>query len=194
MALLNRQIYQMGPLLRVQWQADGEDQQQVRSRGSVWLERSVLERLRTGLVPAASATQPSPCWVWTGPVDGEGKGVIYNQERTWPIHRLLYVIEFGPLSERQVLSSVCGVPRCCNPHHHRAAAHGPIPRPQVDPTRYPRCRHGHAMTPENTYVYRGKTLCRDCHVAAQARYYASTARRTRVPRTTSRNGRSSPSR
>ena len=111
----------------------GETDEQTRLRGSLWLERGVLERLRVGLLPAAPPPEkahvpPSSCWLWTGPVDGGGRGVIYNQERTWNINRLLYTLQYGPLSERDLLYSTCGVARCCNPWHHTAVARGPVTR------------------------------------------------------------------
>ena len=177
MTLLGKQVDQLGPMLRLRWEAEGETEPQVKARGTLWLERAVLERLKTGLLPAQrpptkAHVHPSPCWLWTGPVDGEGKGVIYNQGHAWNINRLLYTIQYGPLSERVLLYSTCGVPRCCNPYHHVALDRGPIRRPVMDLLQrmYPRCRNGHAMTPENTYVFGGKAMCRDCRAAAQARY------------------------
>jgi len=179
MALLEKQIYQMGPLLRVQWLAQNETPQEARGqRGTLWLERLALERLRSGLIPTQRPSgkdhvHPSACWVWTGPVDGEGKGVIYNQNQGWMIHRLLYTIQFGPIKDRTLLYSTCGVARCCNPHHYVAVDRGPIRRPVLSPmqrTQYPRCRNGHPMTPENCYIFQGKTMCRDCRAAAQQRY------------------------
>jgi hypothetical protein len=176
-ALLAKDIYHMGPLLRLQWQADGETEEQKKGRGSLWLERAVVDRLRTSLVPmnrpeGASHVHPSQCWVWTGPVDGEGKGIVYNQDRGWMAHRLLYVIQFGPITERTLLYSTCGVARCCNPHHYTAVDRGPVKRQAMGftQTQHPRCRYGHAMTPENTYVFQGKPMCRDCRAAAQQRY------------------------
>jgi hypothetical protein len=182
-ALLHKQVREMGPLLRLQWEAPGEEPGAAAARGKLWLERVALERLRQGLVPASAPpgkdhVHPSQCWVWTGPVDGEGKGVIYNQNQTWPIHRLLYVIQHGPISERVLLYSTCGVPRCCNPMHYVALDRGPIRRPVIDLIQgaYPRCRNGHLMTPQNTYMFGGKAMCRDCRAAAQSRYRQRTGR------------------
>lgn len=178
MALLNRQVYSMGPLLRLQWEREGEAPEQVKARGSLWLERGVLESLRRCLIPAqAPPDKPhvhgSSCWLWTGSVDGEGKGIVYNQDKGWTVHRLLYTIQHGPLSERTLLYSTCGVARCVNPLHHTAVDRGPIRRPRLAPftsTQYPRCKYGHALSPENTYLFQGKPMCRDCRAAAQARY------------------------
>jgi hypothetical protein len=182
-ALLHKQIKEMGPLLRLQWERDGEPPQATAFRGKLWLERAALERLRSGLIPAdpppgKDHVHPSQCWVWTGPVDGEGKGVIYNQDKAWPIHRLLYVIQHGPIIERVLLYSTCGVARCCNPMHYVAMDRGPIRRPVIDHIRgqFPECRNGHPMSPENTYLHNGKFMCRDCRAAAQARYRRRTGR------------------
>ena len=178
MALLSKQVVTMGPLLRLQWERAGEPEEQTKARGSLWLERGVLEALKRNLLPAAppegkAHVHPSSCWMWTGTVDGEGKGMVYNQGKGWSVHRLLYTIQHGPLSERTLLYSTCGVQRCVNPMHYTAVARGPVARNRLDPftsTQHPRCKNGHAMTPENTYLFQGKPMCRDCRAAAQARY------------------------
>jgi hypothetical protein len=182
MALLDKQVTQMGPLLRLQWHGDGEPPEAARQRGNLWLERAILEDLRNRLVPMSPpdghpSLHGSPCWVWTGPVDGDGRGIVYNQGKGWTISRLLYTIEFGPLGERTMLYTACGVPRCCNPHHFVPVDRGPVRRSPFGftQTRYPRCRNGHAMTPENTYLFEGKPMCRDCRAAAQRRYRGRTA-------------------
>jgi len=176
MALLEKHVYQMGPLLRLQWQVPGEPPPEAKARGSLWLERSLLEALRARLVPMSPPDPKlSQCWVWTGPVDGDGRATVYNQDKQWTVPRLLFTIEFGPLSERVVLYSACGVPRCCNPNHYLPVNRGPIRRPKTSfftPQVAPRCRYGHALTPANTYVYQGKVMCRDCRAAAQRRYRA----------------------
>lgn len=175
MTLPERQVSHMGPLLRLQWLRHGDDA----PRGSLWLERGVLERLRIGLIPvnppAAVPESAGMCWVWTGPVDAEGRGVVYNQEKAWHIHRLLYVIQYGPLDARTHLSAGCRNQRCCNPKHQIASERGPIERQPLHRVfgRYPRCKNGHPLTPENVYVFEGKPMCRDCRAAAQARYRRS---------------------
>jgi hypothetical protein len=172
--LPEKQVYHMGPLLRVQWNHPREPEHE--RKGSLWLERGVLERLRVGLIPVTPPVplqaDAGPCWVWTGPVDAEGRGMVYNQEQAWHIHRLLYTIQHGPLSPRVHLHSACGNTRCCNPLHQQPIERGPIERPasHLVAGRYPRCKNGHALSPENVYVFEGKPMCRDCRAAAQARY------------------------
>jgi hypothetical protein len=175
MTLPERQIYNMGPLLRVQWRlgVEGRDAFQ---RRALWLERGLMERIRTALIPMRPpdppppGLHPSPCWVWSGPVDAEGKGLVYNQDKRWPLHRLLYVISRGPLPDRIHLLPVCQNQRCCNPMHQLQVERGPITRPQGMDAMYPRCKYGHLMSPENTYEFQGKVMCRDCRAVAQARY------------------------
>lgn len=177
MTLPERQIFHMGPLLRLQWRHAGDSNEQSIRRGRLWIERDVLERIKVSLIPMAPpgppsppGLHPSPCWVWTGPVDAEGRGVVYNQESRWPVHRLLYVIDHGPLPDRIHLFSKCGNPRCCNPRHQDAVPRGPVPRPAGGEGMYPRCKRGHLLSPANTYVFQGKTMCRDCRAQAQSRY------------------------
>jgi hypothetical protein len=117
--------------------------------------------------PSGKATA---CWVWTGPVDVTGRPMIYNQEQSWPIARLLYVIQNGPLTERQVVSNDCGVTRCCRPDHHRVENKGPIRRPPYAAGTLPVCANGHPQYPENRYTFRGKVYCRMCHADNQRRY------------------------
>ena len=180
MALLDKQITHMGPLLRLQWRRGEEPLEETKARGTLWIERGVLERLKSCLVPMAAPERPpekaqvhpSPCWVWTGPVSSDGRAMIYNQDRAWQVNRLLYTIQHGLISERTLLYSACGVPRCCNPMHQQAIDSGPIarPSPAMLKRRYPRCKRGHLMTPENSYTFQGKIMCRDCRAQAQSRY------------------------
>ena len=143
----------------------------------------MLERLRVGLIPCTPPNHlpatSGPCWVWTGPVDAEGRGMVYNQDKAWHIHRLLYVIQHGPLSPRTHLHSACGNARCCNPLHQDAVERGPVARPPLQQVagRYPRCKNGHPLSPANVYVFEGKPMCRDCRAAAQARYRQREGRR-----------------
>lgn len=107
----------------------------------------------------------------------DGYPTIYNQDQSWNVARLIYTIQFGPLLDRVQLYSTCGVPRCCNPLHRMAVETGPIPRPQAGQVRgrYPMCRNGHILTPQNVYLFQGKPMCRDCRAAAQSRYRQNVA-------------------
>ena len=176
MSLTTKHLYHMGPLLRVQWQRGDEPENERVRRGSLWIEKPLLERLRAGLVPAVPPSTHQQlmgdCWLWTGPADSDGRATVYNNERSWAVHRLLYVIEHGPLEDRVHLIPACGVGRCCNPHHQMQVDRGPVPRPPSSVARgkYPVCRNGHVLTPQNVYLFQGKPMCRDCRAAAQARY------------------------
>ena len=101
------------------------------------------------------------CWFWVGPLDTGGRPMVYNQNRQWPVVRLLYVIQNGPLPERRHLINTCGQPRCCRPDHFREEARGPIDRPRYTTGTMPVCANGHPQYPQNQYIFRGKAYLPD---------------------------------
>ena len=157
----------LGSFIRLRWTGSG-----------AWLERDTLERLRVNLVPMKppeGAPTKGGCWVWVGPVLTTGRPVLYHKNDILSVPRLLWVLQNGPLSERETLKGLCGVGRCCNPDHRRIERTGPVTRRSLRPGQeweYPRCKRGHVQTPENVYHYQGKTMCRDCRAANQRKYRA----------------------
>lgn len=60
---------------------------------------------------------PNECWLWTGSTHGRGYGRVDFDNRTWQVHRLIFVsINGDPGPGLQVCHS-CDVMRCCNPRH-----------------------------------------------------------------------------
>jgi hypothetical protein len=58
---------------------------------------------------------PQECWLWTGPVDRYGYGVV---ARTGRAHRLVWEQHHGrKLGIDEVVRHSCDNPRCCNPKH-----------------------------------------------------------------------------
>jgi len=150
----------------------------IAERGSLWIERGVLQYIRERLLPVVlppGERLSKDCWFWVGPLDTGGRPMVYNQNKQWPVVRLLYVIQNGPLSERSHLVNTCGQPRCCRPDHFKQEARGPIARPVYTHGTMPVCVKGHPQYPQNQYIFRGKVYCRMCHADAQRRY--SRARR-----------------
>jgi len=86
----------------------------------------ILEKFwnRVELVPFTT------CWLWNGPVDKDGYGVIsigmqYLTYKARPCraHRVSWELHFGEIPKgAQVLHS-CDVPSCVNPSHLRLGTH-----------------------------------------------------------------------
>ena len=157
-------VIQFGPMIGLSWPDNTR----------LWVQRVDVEYLRLHLLPARSprADLPGSCWVWTGPVASDGRPVMQVAGNTTSVRRMLYDIEFGPLSVRDYLSTACGVGRCVNPHHTLAEGRGPVrgKAPPRDTSGYDRCKHGHALTPDNSYLYQGRKMCRVCRAEAERRY------------------------
>lgn len=119
------------------------------------------------------------CWLWTGPLNPKGYGVL----RCTLVHRVVYEMLVGPIPAGLQLDHLChnedfdclGGPtcvhrRCVNPAHL-------LPSTAKENTRRSRntpaaknvlktvCINGHDYSPENTAVYGGKRYCRQCYRA-----------------------------
>lgn len=59
------------------------------------------------------------CWLWTGTVNHKGYGYITDKpSRTrWSVHRLSYVMAFGPIPEGRSVCHRCDTPACVRPEH-----------------------------------------------------------------------------
>ncbi|WP_374329204.1 HNH endonuclease [Streptomyces sp. PSKA30] len=115
----------------------------------------------------------SGCWLWTGSCNREGPsgyGIVRYQGKTHLVHRVGFRLLVGEIPEGfQVSHAQPRWPhhtRCCNPNHLEAVTREEaLGRRDWDRARARRthCRHGHAYTPENTYLDpRGFQQCRAC--------------------------------
>ncbi|TMD08296.1 MAG: HNH endonuclease [Chloroflexi bacterium] len=119
-------------------------------------------------------TEPEPntgCWLWTGPVRGQGYGGLYipNGKRggvAFYAHRASYMVFRGPIPKGQQLDHLCRVRLCVNPAHlecvtgaeNRRRGNG-FSGVQVRRTHCPR---GHPYDAANTYKNRGHRSCKIC--------------------------------
>jgi len=122
------------------------------------------------------------CWLWRGARywnSGGGYGGFWLNGHTRLAHRVAYQLWVGPIPQGLHLDHIChngsSCPggdscahrRCVNPQHLEPVTreanvlrgHGITAKNLVKT----HCPANHPLTPENTYVYRGKRSCRRCH-------------------------------
>ena len=143
------------------------------------------------------------CWDWQGGAHSKGYGKISAEGRSLRASRVSWELHYPdkPIGELCVCHT-CDRPICVNPEHlflgtHKDNAHdafqkgrrksrvpkarkfrgfiGPK-RPKGRPLRRDTCKHGHAMTEENTYRWKRKDggenkMCRAC-ITARNRAHA----------------------
>ncbi len=125
-----------------------------------------------------SKISPEPnsgCWLWTGGLRDkkEGYGGLGWGGKSWRSHRLVYTLLVGPIPAELDIDHKCRNRLCCNPEHLEAVTRREnILRGEgiaAARSAQTHCNKGHELTPENTYIYRGRN-CRACHKAASLRY------------------------
>jgi HNH endonuclease len=117
-----------------------------------------------------------PCWEWlAGLGSATGYGNFWLDGRTVSAHRFAYIDVLGPVPDGLDLDHLCRNRGCVNPHHLEPVTETVnILRgtsPMARNARKTSCIHGHAFTPENTYVdKRGRRTCCLCRDLAVIRY------------------------
>jgi hypothetical protein len=101
------------------------------------------------------------CWLWNSSRVDRGYGRIRLDGRQTPAHRVAYEILRGPIPAGLETDHLCQVHWCVNPDHLEMVTHEENMR-RADSSHKAFCIHGHALTPDNLYVYRGKRSCRIC--------------------------------
>lgn len=143
---------------------------------------------------------PNGCWEFPQIDRGSGYGVLHDRA-TGPGNVLMHRWSFehfrGPIPEGMQIDHLCHTRdasclgghdclhrRCVNPEHLEPVT---LPEnvlrgrgPFAENARKTHCKRNHALTPDNTYIYRGTRSCRACKVAATRRWRetGSTSERT----------------
>ncbi len=140
--------------------------------------------------------QGDGCWKWVGSVRSGGYGqVSFNGER-WLVHRLVYSLLKGPITEGQQLDHQCHTSdckvapcphrRCCNPDHLKpSTCKDNLNRGRHAQKEKTHCPAGHAYTGANLGQRHGGRRCLECHRQReldrgrkQSRYTGTRVRKT----------------
>lgn len=112
---------------------------------------------------------PDTCWLWLGARTVRGYGHLSWNGRHSLVHRVVYEEMVGPIPEGLTIDHRCFVIDCCNPDHlEPVTMRENLLRARARQTH---CYRGHEFTPENTYLYLGKS--RRCRACARDRGYAA---------------------
>lgn len=110
------------------------------------------------------------CWIWTGYIDKDGYGMLTDRSR-YLVHRISYQLYNGKIIDNMVIDHLCKNRKCVNPNHLDMITKQENNLRSSSPSsiniRKKKCKHGHILTNENTYIqkftYRKpRRLCRKC--------------------------------
>lgn len=110
-------------------------------------------------IPACTNAAES-CWLWSGSRTNNGYGVLSWRDpgrkgRSMAAHRFAYRLLVGEIPQGLELDHLCRVRDCVNPAHLEPVTRDEnMRRAGARPwwSKISRCKRGHEMTPENTYV------------------------------------------
>ena len=134
--------------------------------------RPLIERFMGMVAPEPN----SGCWLWTGPDNGTGYGVMTVGSRSdgtngsKTAHRISYELFCGEIPSDLIVMHKCDVRCCVNPDHLTLGTKHDNTSDMLRKGRGARqkqkaCLHGHPFTPENTSlrkIYGRKSFARIC--------------------------------
>lgn len=124
---------------------------------------------------------PDGCWMWGGPMNPGGYGVVCHEGKRVPAHRYTYEMAVGPIPSDKQIDHLCRVRACCNPAHLEVVTQRENTLRGVGLSainaRKTACHRGHELTGGNVSYYRSTTggigrCCLACKRAASLRYHA----------------------
>lgn len=139
-------------------------------RGHVMtLSSTPLQRI----VSKIRITPDSSCWVWGGTCNRNGYGEI-KIGKTRYVHRVMYELLVGPISQGMQIDHLCRNRACCNPFHlEQVTQQENVMRgfsPSANGARQTHCNSGHLFDESNTfYNMKGHRICLKCRKLANQR-------------------------
>lgn len=103
----------------------------------------------------------SGCWHWYGYVHPKGHGMMTLKRVTHYAHRYVYERLIGPVPAGLVLDHLCRVPRHLEPVTSKTNVLRGVGL-SAQNARKTHCDHGHELSADNIYAWRGDRLCREC--------------------------------
>lgn len=123
----------------------------------------------------------TPCCIFNGGlVQGYGQITLSSQldgkRRKVRVHRYVWELVNGPVPGGLPLDHLCRQPACCNPEHLEPVTDRENTMrglgPDAQRARFAamtHCKRGHEFTAENTRIYKGGRVCRECEREHRAR-------------------------
>ncbi|HEY6021612.1 MAG TPA: HNH endonuclease signature motif containing protein [Candidatus Paceibacterota bacterium] len=115
---------------------------------------------------------PEECWPWLASTSDAGYGAFSVGKRYINAHRFAYESIIGPIPDGLTLDHRCRNRACVNPAHLEPVSRGENTLRGKTITAANRakthCPKGHEYTPENTYNWSNRRVCKTCHKAKTA--------------------------
>ncbi len=121
------------------------------------------------------------CHLWQGYKDKDGYGRFRLLNKKETASRIAYRISFGSIPKGMLICHTCDNPPCVNPKHlfigtYKDNAVDRESKNRGNSLFYEQklrtsCPSGHPYSDENTYLWRGHRLCRECRRKASMRSY-----------------------
>ena len=150
----------------------------VKAANYVNLPKRYAEKIRSRCIEVPA----SGCLEWTGAKTSKGYGNISisvdGKKRYLPPHRVIYVIEKGPVDPTLEIDHLCRNRLCCNPAHmepvttqentRRGESFAAVNGAKTH------CKYGHEFTEESTWrsPSTGRRKCRICQKARRSKRYS----------------------
>lgn len=122
----------------------------------------------------------SPCWEWTGMINGEKYGAVQYALKTYAAHRVMYETFVESVPPHLRCDHLCRTRHCVNPCHLEIVTDREnILRGEGICAKFVQqthCKHGHEFTKANTYLRKFKNgqlhrHCRECTKARLNKFY-----------------------
>ena len=139
-----------------------------------------LETLREKIIVNIEPCPTTGCWLWLGPIHGNGYARMNSPKRSNLAHRHAYEAWVGPIDGDKTIDHTCGVRSCVNPMHlDQCTIAENIGRKRA---RNIFCKARlHVMSGQNIMHMRdGKQKCRACSYTRHLRWRISNPEKVRA--------------